>query len=130
MNESGRIFQLINRRSANTLVRPDRLIEGPYFPSLFINQTGASEDDLITDINLYNDNSACDYGALNETLVKGKMVYCLGSGGQDYYIRQLGGVGLIMATERTDVAFPFLIPAAFVTTADGHKIDQYINTTQ
>lgn len=83
-----------------------------------------------TDDILYTNFSACDYGALNKTLVKGKMVYCLGSGGQDYYIRQLGGVGLIMATERTDVAFPFLIPAAFVTTADGYKIDQYINTTQ
>lgn len=63
--------------------------------------------------------------------VKGKIVYCLGAGGQDSTIKELNGAGTIITLdEETDTAYTFLIPATFVNADDGKKIDQYINSTK
>ncbi|CAA3011298.1 subtilisin-like protease SBT4.15 [Olea europaea var. sylvestris] len=79
----------------------------------------------------FGNSSACDYGTLNQNKVKGKIMYCLGNGGQDSTICDLGGAGIIMSTEFvTDIAFPNLIPGTFVSVNDGEKIDKYINSTR
>ncbi|XP_007027679.2 PREDICTED: subtilisin-like protease SBT4.15 [Theobroma cacao] len=76
--------------------------------------------------------SACDYGALSQDRVKGKIVYCLGEAGQDYTIQLLGGAGTIMATDAPqDYYFLTLTPAATVVRSkDGDKLDRYINSTK
>ncbi|KDP42719.1 hypothetical protein JCGZ_23659 [Jatropha curcas] len=79
----------------------------------------------------YGNASACDYGTLGMDKVKGKIIYCVGSYGQDYFIKQLKGVGAIMSiSEGTDTAFTTLIPATNVNLIDANKINQYINTTK
>lgn len=78
-----------------------------------------------------NYGSACDYGTLGMDKVKGKIVYCLGSSGQDYTIKLLGGVGTIFALdEPTDTAFTSLLPATNVLPKEGVNIDRYINSTR
>lgn len=79
-----------------------------------------------------HDLSACDYGALSQDRVKGKIVYCLGEAGQDYTIQLLGGAGTIMATDAPqDYYFLTLTPAATVVRSkDGDKLDRYINSTK
>ncbi|XP_065855065.1 subtilisin-like protease SBT4.15 [Euphorbia lathyris] len=79
----------------------------------------------------YGNVSACDHGTLSMDKVKGKIVYCMGSGNQDYVIKLLKGAGAIMSyTEEPDTAFTTLIPATHVSFKDGHKIDKYINSTK
>lgn len=75
--------------------------------------------------------SACDWVSLIPEKVKGKIVYCLGDNGQDFNIRDLGGVGTIMSPDvTTDIAYTFVIPATLVTYEEGKKIDKYINSTK
>lgn len=63
--------------------------------------------------------------------VKGKIVYCLGSGSQDYTIDRLQGAGTIMAVDApTHIAIATLIAGTFVVPEVGIKIDQYINSTK
>ena len=58
-------------------------------------------------------------------------MYCVGNRGQDFNIRDLGGIGTIMSLdEPTDIAYTFVIPATFVTSKEGRKIDKYINSTK
>uniref|UniRef100_A0A5B7AN33 Subtilisin-like protease SBT4.15 n=1 Tax=Davidia involucrata TaxID=16924 RepID=A0A5B7AN33_DAVIN len=79
----------------------------------------------------YGNVSACDSGTLSQNKVKGKIVYCLGSSGQDHTINELGGVGTIMSIdEEADIAFTFAIPATSIKAMDGKKIDQYINSSK
>ncbi|KAJ0027964.1 hypothetical protein Pint_35929 [Pistacia integerrima] len=79
----------------------------------------------------YGNASACDYATLSMNKVKGKIVYCLGSGSQDYTIKELGGAGTIVTLdEPTDTAFTTLIRGAFIGAKDGSKIDHYINSTK
>ncbi|KAG8374137.1 hypothetical protein BUALT_Bualt11G0099600 [Buddleja alternifolia] len=74
--------------------------------------------------------SACDYGTLSQTKVKGKIVYCLGAGG-DTVVHSLDGVGVIMSNDEfADTAFPTVVPGTYVSIYDGQKIDKYINTTR
>ncbi|KAL3825788.1 hypothetical protein ACJIZ3_021817 [Penstemon smallii] len=78
----------------------------------------------------YGNISACDYGTLSKNKVKGKIVYCLGKGG-DSTINELGGAGTIMSMEYfEDVAFPTLTPGTYISVQDGLKIDNYINSTK
>ncbi|CAL5345509.1 unnamed protein product [Camellia sinensis] len=79
---------------------------------------------------IYGNVSACDWGTLSKSMVKGRIIYCLGTSGQDSTIRDLGGEGIIMADDNSDLAFPFLIPATTMTVTEGTRIDQYINTTK
>ncbi|XP_006430257.2 subtilisin-like protease SBT4.15 [Citrus clementina] len=80
---------------------------------------------------IYGNVSACDYGTLSMKKVKGKIVYCLGSGSQDYTIDHLQGAGTIMAVDApTDIAIATLIAGTFVVPEVGIKIDQYINSTK
>lgn len=82
-------------------------------------------------IRVRNDGSSCDYGTLDKNKVKGKIVYCLGNGGQDYTIKELGGAGAIMVLDAmTDIAYTFLVPGTLVIPKDGKKIEHYINTTK
>ncbi|WJZ93645.1 hypothetical protein VitviT2T_012569 [Vitis vinifera] len=75
--------------------------------------------------------SACDWASLIPEEVKGKIVYCMGNRGQDFNIRDLGGIGTIMSLdEPTDIGFTFVIPSTFVTSEEGRKIDKYINSTK
>lgn len=63
--------------------------------------------------------------------VMGRIVYCLGSGSQDFTIKKLGGVGTIVALDSpTDTAFTTLIAGSFVVSEIGIKIDRYINSTK
>ncbi|WCJ34340.1 Subtilisin-like protease SBT4.15 [Euphorbia peplus] len=79
----------------------------------------------------YGNVSACDHGTLSMEKVKGKIVYCMGSGNQDYTVKLLKGAGAIMSyDEEPDTAFTTLIPATHVSSKDGHKIDKYINSTK
>ncbi|KAA8518600.1 hypothetical protein F0562_016074 [Nyssa sinensis] len=46
----------------------------------------------------YGNISACDWGTLSRNKVKGKIVYCLGSSGQDYTIKELApGLSILAA---------------------------------
>ncbi|KAK2655165.1 hypothetical protein Ddye_008217 [Dipteronia dyeriana] len=84
-----------------------------------------------TTANNYGNVSACDYGTLSMDKVKGKIVYCLGSASQDYFIKLLGGAGTIMVLdEPSDIAFTTLISATSVLVKQGIKIDRYINSTK
>ncbi|KAJ6362714.1 hypothetical protein OIU78_003003 [Salix suchowensis] len=75
--------------------------------------------------------SACDYGTLSSDKVKGKLVYCLGSSGQDYTIKELHGAGVITSLDApTDIAYTTIIPGTTVQLKDGYKIDVYINSTK
>jgi hypothetical protein len=63
--------------------------------------------------------------------VKGKLVYCLGSNGQDYTIKELQGAGVITSLDApTDTAYATVIPGTSVQLKDGYKIDVYINSTR
>ncbi|XP_059307021.1 subtilisin-like protease SBT4.15 [Lycium ferocissimum] len=77
------------------------------------------------------DPSFCDDGSLDGRKVKGKIVFCLENLNQDDTIRKYGGVGAIMSTDDfSDTAMSTVIPATYVHIADGHKINQYVNTTK
>ncbi|EEF28836.1 subtilisin-like protease SBT4.15 [Ricinus communis] len=79
----------------------------------------------------YVNTSACDAGTLDKNKVKGKIVYCLGNGPQDYTIRDLKGAGVILSIDTfNDVAFTSVIRSTSVSIKDGLKIDHYINTTK
>ncbi|KAG6771778.1 hypothetical protein POTOM_023170 [Populus tomentosa] len=81
--------------------------------------------------NISRNPSACDYGTLSMDKVKGKLVYCLGSNGQDYTIKELKGAGVITSLDApTDTAFPTVIPGTSVQLKDGYRIDVYINSTR
>lgn len=77
--------------------------------------------------------SACEEESLSKKQVKGKIVYCLGSNGQDSTISENRGAGVIMSGDDNysdEVAFSFLIPATVVNQKDGKKIEKYINSTR
>ncbi|KAJ8899619.1 hypothetical protein K2173_018593 [Erythroxylum novogranatense] len=79
----------------------------------------------------YGNASACDWGTLDMNKVKGKIVYCLGSSGQDYTINKLEGIGTIMImSQKTEVASTTIIPGTNVDIRAGLKIERYINTTK
>lgn len=75
--------------------------------------------------------SACDFGTLDKNKVMGKIVYCLGSNGQDYSIKRSGGAGAIMTLEDdTDTAYSTVIPGTSIFPRDSKMIEQYINSTK
>lgn len=68
---------------------------------------------------------------MSQSKVKGKIVYCLGVGGQDSTIKNLGGSGVIMsADEESDIAFLYAAPATTTAARDGSRINRYINSTK
>ncbi|KAH6837793.1 Subtilisin-like serine endopeptidase family protein [Perilla frutescens var. hirtella] len=78
----------------------------------------------------YGDASECEYGTLNKNKVKGKIVYCQGTGG-DGVILGLGGAGTIMSDEQLDdTAFPTIAAGTYVSSIDGQRIYNYINSTR
>ncbi|XP_075639651.1 subtilisin-like protease SBT4.15 [Castanea sativa] len=79
----------------------------------------------------YGNASACDFDTLDKNKVVGKIVYCLGSAGQDSTIKDLGGAGTIMALEvETDIAYSTVIPGTSTFPRDSKLIEQYINSTK
>ena len=61
----------------------------------------------------------------------GKIVYCLGSNGQDSNIKQYGGAGAIMALEvEIDTADSTVIPGTSIFPRDQKLIDLYINSAK
>lgn len=75
--------------------------------------------------------SACEYGTLSEKKVKGKIVFCLGVGGQDDTIKEYGGAGTIITNDGLkDTPFSYLIPTSVIDPKDGVDIDKYINSTK
>ncbi|KZV27940.1 xylem serine protein 1-like [Dorcoceras hygrometricum] len=74
--------------------------------------------------------SACDYETLLASKVKGKIVYCQGSGG-NVVVDALGAIGTIMSDDTfEDTMFINDDPLSYVSTKDGLKIDKYINSTR
>ncbi|KAK9999542.1 hypothetical protein SO802_019145 [Lithocarpus litseifolius] len=72
----------------------------------------------------------CDEGSLDANKVKGKIVLCKEGLIQDY-VKPLGVSGAIVSlNEQQDTGFTFIIPAAFVDTNFGNKIDTYVNSTK
>ncbi|KAG5553339.1 hypothetical protein RHGRI_011269 [Rhododendron griersonianum] len=68
----------------------------------------------------YGNASACEWGTMSQSKVKGKIVYCLGVGGQDSTIKNLGGSGVIMsADEESDIAFLYAAPTTTTAARDG-----------
>jgi hypothetical protein len=66
---------------------------------------------------------------LDKNKVKGKIVLC--KGGSDSDIKEMGGVGMIVASDDSlDTGFTLVLPAAIVNSERGAKIDKYINTTK
>ncbi|XP_061370059.1 subtilisin-like protease SBT4.15 [Gastrolobium bilobum] len=92
--------------------------------------TGALASNVTGDS--YGNASACDYGTLSKDKVMGRIVYCLGTGSQDYVINELGGAGTIMSVvEQSDYSTTTIIPGVFVdATTEGKTIDLYINSTK
>ncbi|KAM7464263.1 hypothetical protein LguiA_032384 [Lonicera macranthoides] len=81
--------------------------------------------------NSYGNASACEYGTLSEKKVKGKIVFCLGMGGQDDTIKECGGAGIIITNDGLkDTPFSYLIPTSVIDPKDGVNIDKYINFTK
>ncbi|XP_027363231.1 subtilisin-like protease SBT4.15 [Abrus precatorius] len=81
----------------------------------------------------YGNASACDYGTLSMDKVKGRIVYCLGMGNEDFVIKGLGGVGTIVSvSDQTDYSpSTTIIPGVYVDAKAGGKIiDLYINSTK
>lgn len=57
-------------------------------------------------------------------------MYCQGPG-SEYVIRKLGGTGTIMSIDEiSDIAFATVAAGTYVTSADGERIDKYINSTR
>ncbi|KAG6401593.1 hypothetical protein SASPL_138455 [Salvia splendens] len=78
----------------------------------------------------YGEASECEEGTLDRVKVKGKIVYCEGSGG-DSVVPQLGAAGIIMSDEELDdTAFALMGPGTYVSVEDGTKISNYINSTR
>ncbi|KAM3692835.1 hypothetical protein ACJW31_08G118900 [Castanea mollissima] len=72
----------------------------------------------------------CDEGSLDANKVKGKIVLCKEGLIQDY-VKQIGGLGAIVSLqEQSDTGFTFIIPAAFIDTNVGDKIEIYVNSTR
>lgn len=66
---------------------------------------------------------------MDKNKVKGKIV--LFKGGSDSDIKEMGGVGMIAASDDSlDTGFTSVLPAAIVNSERGAKIDKYINTTK
>ncbi|CAN4117288.1 unnamed protein product [Withania somnifera] len=79
----------------------------------------------------YGNSSACDVSTLEEKKVKGKIVYCLGSGEQDYTIKGLQGAGTIILSDRMpDVPFISYIPSTSINNTYAAQVDEYINSTK
>ncbi|KAK4798505.1 hypothetical protein SAY86_030831 [Trapa natans] len=79
----------------------------------------------------YGNASLCDYGTLNPAMVKGKIVYCMENMGQEYTIKELGGIGIITSSDiEIDLAMMTLIPGTTVTSKNGMNIDQYIRSSK
>ncbi|KAL4605811.1 hypothetical protein ACB092_09G056600 [Castanea dentata] len=79
----------------------------------------------------YGNASACDFGTLDQNEVMGKIVYCLGSNGQDYTIKRTGGAGAIMMLDSdTDTAYSTVIPGTSIFPRDSKLIEQYISSTK
>ncbi|KAK7345374.1 hypothetical protein VNO77_15978 [Canavalia gladiata] len=80
----------------------------------------------------YGNASACDYGTLSKEKVSGRIVYCLGTGSQDFIIRELGGAGTIVSVEDPmDYSSTTIIPGVFVDAKTaGKTIEFYINSTK
>ncbi|XP_009611159.1 subtilisin-like protease SBT4.15 isoform X1 [Nicotiana tomentosiformis] len=79
----------------------------------------------------HGNSSSCDIGTLEESKVKGKIVYCLGSSGQDYTIKDLKGAGAIILADRmTDTAFSTVISATSINPKDASQIEKYIYSTK
>ncbi|XP_060206137.1 subtilisin-like protease SBT4.15 [Lycium barbarum] len=79
----------------------------------------------------HGNSSACDIGTLEESKVKGKIVYCLGSSQQDSVIQYLKGAGAIIVGDKmTDVAFETQISATNINTTYAAQVEKYINSTK
>ncbi|KAK4343173.1 hypothetical protein RND71_038989 [Anisodus tanguticus] len=79
----------------------------------------------------HGNSSACDAGTLEESKVKGKIVYCLGSSQQDSTIEYMKGAGaIIVADKMTDVAFPTYVSATNINTTYAAQVEKYINSTK
>ncbi|KAI4348989.1 hypothetical protein L6164_009649 [Bauhinia variegata] len=82
---------------------------------------------------IFGNYSACDYGTLDRTKVKGRIAYCLGYlSGHDSVIKDLGGTGVIMGVgEKTDISYVTLIAGTLVDGYTvGKTINDYINSTK
>ncbi|KAL1541375.1 hypothetical protein AAHA92_25605 [Salvia divinorum] len=78
----------------------------------------------------YGEASECEQGTLDRVKVKGKIVYCQGSGG-DSVVPQLGAAGIIMSDEDLDdIAYALTRPGTYVSGEDGTRISKYINSTR
>ena len=72
----------------------------------------------------------CDEGSLDANKVKGKIVLCKEGLIQDY-VKQIGGLGAIVSLQQqSDTGFTFAIPAAFIDTNVGDKIEIYVNSSR
>jgi len=72
----------------------------------------------------------CDEESLDAKKVKGKIVLCKEGLIQDY-VKPLGVSGVIVSLDQQqDSGFTFIIPATFVDTNFGDKIDTYVNSTK
>ncbi|XP_019071009.1 subtilisin-like protease SBT4.15 [Solanum lycopersicum] len=79
----------------------------------------------------YGNYSACDYGTLDDTKVKGKIVYCLGSNQQDYTLKALQGAGTIILSDKmTDTPFITYISSTSINTTYAAQVDKYIQSTK
>ncbi|WOL12040.1 subtilisin-like protease SBT3.9 [Canna indica] len=82
--------------------------------------------------------SFCLDSSLNRTKARGKILICHHSGSasesrveKSMVVKKAGGVGMIMIDEvETDVAVPFVIPAATVGKGVGSRILSYVNHTR
>nr|POE88667.1 subtilisin-like protease sbt4.15 [Quercus suber] len=72
----------------------------------------------------------CDEGSLDANKVKGKIVLCKEGLIQDY-IKEIGGLGAIVSLQQqSNTGFTYTIPAAFIDTNVGDKIEKYVNSTR
>ncbi|KAL3624481.1 hypothetical protein CASFOL_031149 [Castilleja foliolosa] len=73
----------------------------------------------------------CQQDSMDPKKVKGKIIYCEDSRGSDSVVKALGGVGTVIKTDTyLDTAFLYIIPSTVVDTANGEKLNQYINSTK
>lgn len=58
-------------------------------------------------------------------------MYCLENMGQEYTIKELGGIGIITSSDtQNDIPMTTLIPGTTVSVKDGMEIDKYISSSK
>lgn len=79
---------------------------------------------------MYQNCRNCSTNALNDTLVKGKIVLCEGSTGAPEAVRA-GAVGVLLQGQKfEDITYPYPLPSSYLHSKDAANVYKYIHSTR